>query len=225
MLADVRMVRHTGKAVGEADIHLYLIRHAESAMNTTPELISGRTNETPLTGRGVMQARHLGRYLVAHDVIPGSVHVSPAVRTQQTARYCLKEMGLELEHRVHDNLQELDQGDWAGLVRAEIYTDEVLGEIERLGMDFKAPSGESMREVGARMEDWLQETFDDYQPAEAPETHLVFTHGVAIRSLVGRMLGWDNKRIYQTITDNTSLTMLDRNANEWQVQYVARRPE
>lgn len=34
---------------GHSFIELYLIRHAETVMNTNPHLVGGRSNETPLT--------------------------------------------------------------------------------------------------------------------------------------------------------------------------------
>ena len=44
-------------------LDLYFIRHAESLMNNKGHLIGGRSNETPLSERGIYQANLLGQRL------------------------------------------------------------------------------------------------------------------------------------------------------------------
>ncbi len=89
---------------------LYLIRHAETVMNTTPYLVGGRSNYSPLTPRGVEQAKRLGRAMLAKQILPTEVFTSPALRTIDTARYSLAEMKLDIEPLAYDDLQELSQG-------------------------------------------------------------------------------------------------------------------
>lgn len=199
------------------------MRHGESLMNTQPHLIGGRANETPLTERGVEQARLLGRYLLAHDVLPTEVFASPAVRTLQTAKHALTEMGLAVEPTVADELQEMDQGDFVGRHRAEVYTPEVLLEINRQGKDFKLSSGESMNDVGMRMLTWIQANV----PTESQngiERTFVFGHGMAIRSLVSVLESWSRLQTYESVTQNTSITLLSHQDEQWRLAYLGATP-
>lgn len=56
---------------------VYLIRHAETVMNTKSHLVGGRSSETPLTPTGVSQAERLGRLLAERGILPARVFVSP----------------------------------------------------------------------------------------------------------------------------------------------------
>ena len=202
---------------------VYLIRHAESKLNRTPQYINGRSNETPLTPQGIVQACKLGKFLLENDIVPTSIFSSPAERSKQTGRCCLEAMGIEDDLVICDSLQELDQGEWTGLVRREVYTPEVNAEIKRLGKQFKAPGGESMHEVGVRMLGWAQTTYRNV-PANGIEQGLVFTHGVASRCAAGELLGWDQKQIYTAETPNTSITKLVKHDSGWEAAYVGLDP-
>ena len=94
--------------------NIYFIRHAESVMNTTPEIVGGRSNHTPLTEKGKHQSQELGRRLVNLNIQPEFVYSSPAVRTQQTATISLETAQIRKTVSISDALQELDQGECTG---------------------------------------------------------------------------------------------------------------
>lgn len=75
---------------------IYLIRHAETVMNVDTHLVGGRSNHTPLTERGVEQARTLGRALLANNILPDSVYASLATRAIVTANHALEAMKSDL---------------------------------------------------------------------------------------------------------------------------------
>lgn len=202
-----------------------MFRHGESVMNTQLHLIGGRSNETPLTETGILQSKRLGAFLLENGIFPDYVHASPAVRTLETARYSLQAMGVEIEPVINDGIQELDQGKWVGRERIEIYTDDMLAEIKRLGKDFKGDGGESMNDVGERMLSRLLGQFEGYIPLKKPERHFVYTHGVAIRCLVSKILDWSQKQTYETQTDNTSMTLMVRRGGQWALEYLGKMPE
>ncbi len=207
-------------------IDLYIIRHAESAANASgSHLIGGRSNETPLTEKGIRQAKQLGRYLFANDIRPDFIYSSPAVRTLSTAHYALAEMGIDRQPTVDDNLQELDQGRWVGRNRKDTYTTQVLDEIELLGKDFKSDGGESMNEVGNRMLDAISTIADRHANNDEMVTGVIFTHGVAIRCLASTIHNWPHKQTYETETPNASVSLFTRSSNEWNLQYLAQRSE
>jgi broad specificity phosphatase PhoE len=184
---------------------LYLIRHAESEMNLKPELICGRSNESKLTPKGIKQAALLGRSMLRQAIIPNMVYASPAMRTMQTATVALTEMGLRTHPKTSDQLQELSQGDWEGTNRTTTYTDEVMRVLKAEGMDFKAPNGESMRDVGERMYTWSTTTIADAAEREQA-TVFAFTHRMSILCLAAHLHGWDQTRTYQAVTENVSYT-------------------
>lgn len=182
---------------------LYLIRHAETVMNTNPHLIGGRSNETPLTERGIEQAKRLGRAMLSKQIIPHKVFASPALRTIDTARYSLAEMSLDIEPIVEEAIQELGQGIWEGRPRIDAYTDSVLEDIARLGKDFKLERGESMNDVGHRMHKWISETFAAPNVDGVADRYFVYTHGGAIKYLASHILDWSHQQTYEAEIDNT----------------------
>jgi broad specificity phosphatase PhoE len=200
----------------------YLIRHAESVANTQPHLVNGRTNHTPLSEVGIEQATLLGQTLLAKGIIPDEVHASPAVRTLQTAEHALKAMGLNTVPILDDDLQELAQGDWEGQDRTIVYTDAVYTAMAQQNKDFKAPNGESMNEVGARMLAWKQRVIAGKASELALRRIVVFGHGMAIRCLASTYYNWDYQQTFQSKTPNTSVSLITDTDDSWQVEYVGR---
>lgn len=86
-----------------------LIRHAESVANLQPDIICGRTPETPLSEEGIRQARLLGDHLVFTREDTSRVYTSPTRRTRETAQISL---GNTLSFIESPALHELDQGVW-----------------------------------------------------------------------------------------------------------------
>lgn len=207
--------------IAPGDIDLHLLRHAESQMNTRPDIIGGRGEETPLTELGERQAPALGAYMLRRNIIPAEVYRSPTVRTKMTARLALDAMDLHhIEPIVDEALHEMSQGDWVGLVRAEVYANpDVQRDLTRLEKNFKAPNGESMNELGVRMFAWA-DALSGSAHTGSPLTVFAFTHGVAIRSLAGYIHNWSRHRIFTSRTPNTSDTFFTRRNGEWQLRHL-----
>lgn len=210
--------------MNKSDAHVYLIRHAESVANLHSHIIGGRSNESPLSETGIEQAKKLGAYLVAHELLPTQVYVSPAIRTLQTASISLASAGLNLSPRIDNNLQELSQGDWTGLERSSIYTNETLADIHVQGKDFKAPGGESMNEVGARMHNALNNAVEQHSHkySESPVI-LVYTHGLAIRCFASFVHNWSHKQTFATQTPNASISYFSHSDRAWNLQYLGQQ--
>lgn len=200
---------------------LYLIRHAETVMNTNPHLVGGRSNETQLTEKGIDQAKRLGRTMLAKGIMPVKAFASPARRTIDTARYSLAEMGLDIKPLIQNAIQELGQGFAEGRLRTEIYTDAVKDDIARLGKDFKLEGGESMNDVGQRMNGWITETFIAEEVTESSR-YFIFTHGGAIKYLASHILGWSHQKTYETEIDNTSVNLFTLQDGLCDVVYLNR---
>jgi broad specificity phosphatase PhoE len=207
------------------EVELYALRHAESALNVKPHIIGGRSIETPITPKGVVQARTLGYYMLQENIIPHAVYASPAVRPRDTAKYTLEVMGIDIEPTIDDALQELDQGEWVGLNRDDIYTPERIAEIGRQGKDFKAPGGESMNEAGERMFNRVSEIADRHAEEGKVIRIFVFTHGLAIRCLASHIHNWSRKQTFDAVTPNASISRFDRLDKTWMLRYLGKAPE
>ena len=121
------------QTLDEAQIRVALIRHAESVANTQLHVIGGRSNHSPLTAAGEQQAVELGEKLKAVGYSPDVIYSSPAVRTLETARIALAVTGYPKVVQVDDRLQELEQGEWTGRLRADTYTPRMSARIARSG--------------------------------------------------------------------------------------------
>ncbi len=207
------------------DIELYLIRHAESEANAQPHIIGGRSNHSPITEKGVEQAKRLGAHFLAKDIIPTHVFSSPAVRTLQTAQHTLDVMGVDIEPTVDDDLQEIDQGDWMGQNRHETYNEATLLEIKRLGKDFKAPGGESMNEGGDRLLGCVDRIVDISEEIVDDQRIFVFTHGLVTRCLASNIHDWSHAKTFEKSTDNTSYSLFVPRDGKWHLEYLGRKPE
>lgn len=205
------------------DSILYLIRHGESEMNKNAHLIGGRSNDTPLTAHGIEQARLLGKYFRENNIIPSRVFTSPALRTIQTAEHVLAAMDLAIKPVIADEIQEMDQGEYVGMLRSEVYTPRILRDIDRQGKDFKLPGGESMNDVGERMLRWVEQ----YVPVgtgSRPECTFVFGHGVAIRTLASTLHDWSHAQTFKSVTDNTSFSLFLHEDSRWQLETLGATP-
>jgi probable phosphoglycerate mutase len=207
------------------EVELYALRHAESVLNVKSHIIGGRSNETPITPKGVVQAKTLGYYILQENIIPHAVYSSPAVRAENTAKYTLEAMGLDIQPVIDDDLQEVDQGLWVGLDRRDIYTPEQIAEIDRQGKDSKAPNGESNNEAGERMFNKISEIADRHAEEGKVIRIFVFTHGLAIRCLASHIHNWTRKQTFEAVTPNTSISRFDRLDKTWMLRYLGKVPE
>lgn len=208
------------------EVTIDLIRHAESAMNvdmadrSRVPFIGGRQNEVALTSHGEAQAAGLGRYAVHEGITPTGFHSSPAVRTVRTHEISSEVMGLYTPPTLDDRLQELDQGEWTNQPRSLYDEPDNVEVMGRQGSDFAPPGGESMNMVDWRVGASLDSIVAQYADSEKPEHIWVHTHGVAIKTRIGNLLGWTHEQIYKMAIDNASLTRVVNKNGLWEVVFV-----
>ena len=201
--------------------HILLIRHAECVMNLhLATTIGGRAHDSPLTGRGRAQASALGERLARLPAAqrPSLLFASTAVRARETAEAisrALKDNNHEVSVPVqlHEELLEIEMGDWAGKDRKSTYTPEVLEEIRANPLTFAAPGGESQGQVEERVARCIEERVLPAAAAAAAEAAekekksssgksatltlpvvAVVAHGVSIKTLLRRVLASDPAR-------------------------------
>lgn len=136
---------------------IYLVRHGETAWN----LIKRRQGrlDSPLTERGIAQAKAVGRCL--RRFVDGSgVHIasSPLGRAMATATIVASYLGVDKESVVAEPLlAEHHMGHWQGLSNAQIDERFPGARQERAKSKWKyvIPGGESYAQVYERAIAWL----------------------------------------------------------------------
>jgi broad specificity phosphatase PhoE len=187
-------------------LDLYLVRHAQSEGNRQLHLIGGQSNHLPLSPQGIAQAQRLGQRLSQQQLKMDLVFSSTALRSQQTAELALQQH-YQGQIQYSEQLLELSQGQWEGQLRAEMHSPQVLQAMQEQPWDFKAPGGESQREVEERLYRWLEQSLLPLVPQqEPPLCAWVFSHGMAIKCLTRRLLGSAPSETYKMFVENTSIT-------------------
>ena len=179
-----------------------LARHGETRFN-----VEGRwqgQSDSPLTDRGLAQARELGRAL-ADDPI-AAVFSSDLGRALATAQEIATRHQLTVN--ADPRLREIDVGGWTGRNGAEIEVDfpgqrAVWAEAPAT---MRLPGGESLADMQRRALDF----FDQAMPAYAGQTVVVISHGALNQTVLVAAMGggvddlWLEQRI-----DNCQLSRLE----------------
>lgn len=184
---------------------IYLVRHGEAEHNLRETgFIGGRSHDARLTTEGKEQARRFGRYLREIGLQPAQIWTSGAVRTNRTAELSLIAAGINPIWREDERFHEVSQGKFEGEPREDVYTDEVIQLLQRDGLDGKLPGGESLADAQRRMYQAIMEIHES-QP-DGPV--LIYSHGLAIRALAGKLTGADKATILAMKTPNLSVTTI-----------------
>ena len=198
-------------------LNIYLIRHAESTGNVQPHIVGGRSNHLSLTKKGEKQAIALGKWLERREIHFDKVYASVAVRAKETARMACEEINYPFDEiQIEEELVELSQGDWTDRLREEVYTEAALKSIQEDPWNFKAPGGESQKEVEERMYDWLE-----MKVLPLFEQNLkiaIFSHGVAIKCLFRKIAGADPAITYRVAIENTSVSQYLFDERGWHIR-------
>ena len=189
-------------------LRLYLVRHGQVAANREYRYIGRRDDR--LTELGRRQAEGLGQVL--STVGAQRLLSSPRRRALETAEPVGRLSGLEAE--VDERLREQAYGEWEGLTRDEV---RALGSdhgelLERFHQDseVKAPGGESVADVQARVESLVEEL---YQRARggAPRSGSVVlvSHVGPIKALLGSALELPMVRARRLFLDPGTVSVID----------------
>lgn len=151
-------------------IAVAFIRHAPTAWNREHRL-QGRT-DIPLSpeGRALASSWRLPEPLAGFEA-----WASPLGRTRETAAL------LGLSPRIDERLIESSWGEWEGQLAADLRKRPGFTEAERRGLDLAAPGGESVRQVQARLLDWLE---------ALERSALVIAHNGVLRAAYALATGW-----------------------------------
>ena len=156
---------------------IVVLRHAPTAWNRDRRL-QGRT-DVALDEEGVALA---ARWRIDPAWAAYRVLSSPLGRARMTAAILFPDAEVGVDSR----LIEMDFGAWEGRRLAELRTDptEDAAAREDQGLDFRAPGGESPREVQARLLPLLRRL------AELKRPTVLVTHKAVSRAIYALASGW-----------------------------------
>lgn len=156
---------------------LVLIRHGETEWNLQ-HLVQG-SSDIPLCddGRAAVRRWRIPGGFAGFDWV-----TSPLARARETAEI-LSGGPVAEDHR----LREMDWAAWEGRTLTDLRAE--LGDLmtawEARGLDFRAPGGESPREVQARVLPFLAER------AQAKRPTVAVCHRGVIRAIYALAISWD----------------------------------
>ncbi|HYB11130.1 MAG TPA: histidine phosphatase family protein [Alphaproteobacteria bacterium] len=156
---------------------LALIRHGLTDWNESKR-IQGRCDR-PLSDAGVAA---VARWRLPDELQGFEWVASPLFRARETARILL---GAEVP--VEPALTEMTWGAWEGRRLADLNAElgSAFAEAEANGLDFRAPNGESPRDVQVRLSPWLSRIAGEVRPVGA------VTHKGVIRAILALATDWD----------------------------------
>ncbi|WP_129336169.1 histidine phosphatase family protein [Cellulomonas endophytica] len=214
----------TAPASPDRPAHLLLVRHGESVGNvaaTAAEASAAevvdvvtRDADTPLSDRGVEQARALGRRLAALDPgdRPDAVWCSPYVRAHRTTLEALAAAGLAVPVRVDERLRDRELGITDRLTARGIAArlpDEAARRRLLGKMYYRPPGGESWADVALR----LRSVLADVERLAAGRRVLVVTHDAVVHLVRYVLEELSEDQLLAAVRErsvrNASLTRLD----------------
>lgn len=149
----------------------YMVRHGESEANVR-NVVAGGGLDSPLTEKGIEQAKTLASVIHHLAVKPSRVYHSPQIRARDTAKHLNQSLQLEMVE-IHD-LKEHVFGDWENVVWDTIRLLQAQGA--------NPPNGETYEDFTARVSRAIHHIFET--PHEAPP--ILVAHGGLFRS-IGRL--------------------------------------
>lgn len=197
---------------------LVLVRHGVTDATEARRFSGSGVPGPHLNAAGRVQAaraadavQRIGRKSWAKLPKVSRVFASPMNRTQDTGEALGRRSGIHVE--TDARLREVDFGSWEGLTGPEIHERDGTGLSDwRIGAR-SAPGGESLKDVGQRMDQLLVELAAEHAAKGASgddvgRTYALATHAVAIKSAVGVAMGIDVRQWNNIWPSPASLTIL-----------------
>ncbi|WP_430868959.1 histidine phosphatase family protein [Demequina aurantiaca] len=202
---------------------LVLVRHGVTEMTVAQRFSGSGTLGPHLNPAGRIQAakaadaiQRIGRD--RWEALPKVTRViaSPMNRTQDTGAALGRRTGLNVE--TDPRLREVHFGSWEGLTGPEIIAADGDAISDWRSGQVAAPGGESMPDVGRRMESLLVDLAAEHAAKcvdgdEVGRSYAFATHSVAIKSCIGLSMGIDERKWNYIWPSPASLTILQLRVN------------
>jgi probable phosphoglycerate mutase len=180
---------------------ILLVRHGQTHANV--EHIWHGITDTPLTEQGRRQASLAGRYINDHYSPLSRVYASQLQRARHTADAIAVHTGVAVES--DPRLQEVDNGEWENVSYADLHQKYDYWRNTMREEDYRAPGGESRREVNQRMLASLSEI----AARHSNQTVTVVSHGLAMAMVLSYLAGNESADWSTFDTHNTGITILN----------------
>lgn len=182
---------------------IYILRHGTTEWNRLGRLQG--IHNTPLNQAGRDLARETSKGM--KDVHLDLVISSPLDRAYETAQIVCE--GRDIPFIKDERLKEIDFGEWEGLVcageNAQITHEDMKRYNDLSDGNFKSKSGESLNEVIARAEGFMQDLLSRKELEE--KSILLSTHGAFARAL-NHCYWQDNDFWHGCVPPNCSVSIL-----------------
>lgn len=179
---------------------IWLVRHGQTDWNLTRRF-QGQT-DIPLNETGLQQAQNLAEKLQEETF--DAVFSSDLLRASRTAECIAK--GRHLAVKKDIRLREICQGEWEGMNLDEVIAKyKVDPTVEgRDPVNARAPGGESVAEVAARMSEAVDEISKQYPQGKI----LVVSHGVAVAAMYCAANQIPMEKHHEYIPENATPTVI-----------------
>ena len=157
----------------------HLLRHGHHGL--LGRVLAGRMEGVGLSERGRAEIDAVAERLAREKI--AELYASPLQRTRESAEIVAARLGLPVTF--HDELIELDFGEWTGITFDAIRADPRWQAWRTQRSLARIPGGESMREVQRRIVEAMMEIGERHPD----ETVVVVSHGDVIRSALLFALG------------------------------------
>ena len=155
--------------------------------------------------------------LVAKLPKGSTVFSSHLSRTIKTFKATANAGYIYSSHSIDRRLTEQDLGSYSGMKYRDLYAlTKKLGVYDNnwlMKPDFKAPEGESFKDLYIRVESFINEKLLE----KNDENLVIFSHGGPIRAAISLAMGNGFETILPLEIDNSKLTRIDYINNNWKV--------
>ncbi|GAB4455272.1 MAG: alpha-ribazole phosphatase [Anaerolineales bacterium] len=183
-----------------------LVRHGQTDWN-----LEGRyqgQSDVPLNEKGRAQAKALAEQLKGQTF--AAIFSSDLMRARDTAEVIANQLGLPVQ--IEPRLREINQGEWEGVLAADIKARyaEIWSQRTMDPANVRPPGGETVSEVAER----VYAALDDIARRYPRENVLVVSHGLSIATAICRVRGIPVGQAYTVIPDNVQPVWMDWRLDE-----------
>ncbi len=168
---------------------IFVIRHGQTFDNKD-EVFSGK-RETDLTQEGIEEAKQIGEQLKNEKIT--KAYQSNQLRSKHTLELVLNGYHPETEIIEDSRIRKRDYGDLTGKKHAEIQEKDPQNyKLWHRSYDIAPPGGESIKDVEARVMDFLNEVIPTLKPDDIV---LISAHGNSLRPMRKYFEGISNEQM------------------------------
>ena len=171
-----RVKSKLNKKIKPEKVSFWFVRHGQSEGN----ILEGEClvmNDTPVTERGIKEAKAIAGYLKQNNINVTDIYTSPLGRSRQTAEIIAKELNLPV--KVKNELRERDWG-----ILGNLPWNEVSDKLSGMSIDerhsFIPEKGESWQQMEERLFKALEEIAEEN---DSGEDILIVTHRGCLRAM------------------------------------------